>query len=170
MQVSPIVSSLRQDVRVASGGFTAIELLVTMAILAVLATLAAPSFTSMIERWRVVNTSEDMRSLIYFARSEAIKRGGGVEIKPNSPGDWNSGWIATHTGTTDPLQVANAPNTVAVTGVSSIKFDRWGMVAPPLPGIQFYPQGKTSADAASRRLCMSSGGRVRIVAGSTCST
>ena len=34
-------------------GFTAIELMVTIGIAAILAALAAPSFTGLMERWRV---------------------------------------------------------------------------------------------------------------------
>lgn len=56
-------------------GFTAIELLVTIAILAVLAALAAPSFTPSLERWRVMQATEQLKSTLYFARSEAIKQG-----------------------------------------------------------------------------------------------
>jgi type IV fimbrial biogenesis protein FimT len=60
-----------------SRGFTAIELMVTVAILAVLAGIAAPSFNPIIERWRVRQVSEELQSTLYFARSEAVKRGGG---------------------------------------------------------------------------------------------
>ena len=77
-------------------GFTAIELLVVIAVLAVLAALAAPSFVPLMEKWRVRQVSEALQSSLYFARSEAIKRGGGVAIHklPNAgtSADWSSGW------------------------------------------------------------------------------
>lgn len=87
-----------------SRGFTAIELMVTVAILAVLAGLAAPSFNPIIERWRVRQVSEELQSTLYFARSEAVKRGGGIAILRNTSTDgctisdtdtdaWNCGWL-----------------------------------------------------------------------------
>ena len=75
------LSRARHGSRALVRGFTAIELMVTVAILAVLAALAAPSFTSIIERWRVRDTVESMTSTLYYARSEAIKRGGGVVVR-----------------------------------------------------------------------------------------
>ncbi|WKL17176.1 GspH/FimT family pseudopilin [Comamonas testosteroni] len=87
-----------------SKGFTAIELMVTVAILAILAGIAAPSFNPIIERWRVRQISEELQSTLYFARSEAVKRGGGVTILRNTSTDgctisdtdtdvWNCGWL-----------------------------------------------------------------------------
>src|SRR2546427_6401346 len=35
--------------------------------------LAAPSFTPLMERWRVRQVAEDLQATIYFARSEALK-------------------------------------------------------------------------------------------------
>jgi len=85
-------------------GFTAIELLVTVVILGVLAALAGPSFTPLIERWRVRQAAEELQSTLYYARSEALKRGGRVAIQKlaNTSGgcqnaettqDWGCGWI-----------------------------------------------------------------------------
>ena len=59
-------------------GFTLLEVMLVVGVMGVLATLAAPSFTRLIEKWRVQQTVEVMKSTLYFARSEAIKRGGGV--------------------------------------------------------------------------------------------
>ena len=53
-------------------GFTAIELLVTVSVVAILAALAAPSFKPLIDRWRVRNALESMQSTLFLARSEAI--------------------------------------------------------------------------------------------------
>ena len=73
--------------RQAETGFTAIELLVTVAVVTILAALAAPSFKPLIDRWRVRDALESMQSTLYLARSEAIKRGGRIAIQklPNVP-------------------------------------------------------------------------------------
>lgn len=168
-------ASRRDDAR----GFTMIELMVTIAVLAILAAIAAPSFTSTIERWRVRGTIEDLQSSIYLARSEAIKRGGGIQIKPISGTDWSSGWKVVYTTATDlELQeVTVAPN-VSVRSkkendageesggddIAKITFDRWG-IPTPQPGFTV----KADQDRSAHRLCMSRGGRIRVVPGSSCS-
>ena len=161
-------------------GFTAIELMVVVAIVAVLAALAGPSFTPMIERWRVRQTAEALQSSIYLARSEAIKRGGGITI--DATGGWDQGWRVTHTqgATTTPLQEVPAPNQVAFeqqpTDKASTKLfvDRWGMVSTTSNGAAtttnflIYPTGKSESSNAIR-LCISAGGRIlQKAAGAAC--
>ena len=156
-------------------GFTAIELMVVVAIVAVLAALAGPSFTPMIERWRVRQTAEALQSSIYLARSEAIKRGGGITI--DATGGWDQGWRVTHTqgATTTPLQEVPAPSNVALTQAALQLFvDRWGMVSTTSNGAAtttnflIYPTGKSGSPNAIR-LCISAGGRIlQKAAGAAC--
>lgn len=47
-------------------GFTAIELMVVVSIIAVLAALAGPSFTQMIESWRVRDATESLSSTLFL--------------------------------------------------------------------------------------------------------
>ena len=156
-------------------GFTAIELMVVVAIVAVLAALAGPSFTPMIERWRVRQTAEALQSSIYLARSEAIKRGGGITI--DATGGWDQGWRVTHTqgATTTTLQEVPAPSNVALTQAALQLFvDRWGMVSTTNNGAAtttnflIYPTGKSGSPNAIR-LCISAGGRIlQKAAGAAC--
>lgn len=137
-------------------GFTAIELLVTVAIIAVLAALAAPSFTPIIERWRVRDATESLTTALYFARSEAIKVGGNIIIAKNSSDsgctssgntDWSCGWHvfydANNNGTQDICNTASTPNecdlktssnpsrlSITLAGSTGIiAINRWGMLA-----------------------------------------
>ena len=150
-------------------GFTAIELMVVVAIVAILAALAGPSFTPLIERWRVRSAAEDLTATIYFARSEAIKRGDGITI--DATGGWGNGWKVTHTlnGVTTDLQTSPAPTKVALAqnnGKVQIFIDRWGMLSETNGGgaaamsFPLYPTGKTGTDISAIRLCVASGGRI----------
>ena len=59
----------------ASCGVTLIELMVAVAIVAILATLAAPSMRSFIEALQLRSATNELEASISYARSEAIKRG-----------------------------------------------------------------------------------------------
>lgn len=167
-------------------GFTLIEVMVVVAIVAVLAALAAPSFTPLLERWRVRSAVEGLQSTLYFARSEAIKRGGNVIVQklPNgtngctlapTASDWGCGWsvctIATAAGTCTSsgsaiLQRFDAPSKVQVSrtsGGARIVLNRWGLVAGTFVGFSLVPDTKSTTDPAARGVCMSSGGRIRVI-------
>ena len=70
-------------------GLSLVELLVTIAILGILASIAAPSFQSMLERRRLIAATEGVYAHLQFARSEAVKFGRdanlNVSIKTGTP-------------------------------------------------------------------------------------
>lgn len=165
-------------------GFTAIELLVVIAILGTLAALAAPSFTPLIESWRVRQATEQLQSTLSFARSEAIKRGGRIVIQkiPNISGGctssgnaaWDCGWYVCEDtngngacNTAEPvLQRYETPPRVQVTRTSSgvsIAFNRWGLVNGTWIGFSLVPYDKSTTHPGARGVCMSSGGRIRVL-------
>jgi type IV fimbrial biogenesis protein FimT len=72
-------------------GFTLVELMIVIAILAVLLGVAAPAFRSFIVEQRLRATSADLRIAMMTARSEAVKRNRDVAVTPLS-GDWSNGW------------------------------------------------------------------------------
>lgn len=162
----------------ASHGFTAIELMVVVAIMAILAALAGPSFTPLIERWRARDAAETLTSTLYLARSEAIKRSGGITI--DATGGWNTGWKITHTqgGVTTDIKVNPAPSKISIAqsnGKTLLYVDRWGMLSETNGGaasamnFAVYPDGKTQTDAAAIRLCTTLGGRIaQVKQGAAC--
>lgn len=93
-------------------GFTLVELLVVIAIVAVLTTLAAPSFKRTIQSNTISSSVNGFLADLRYARSEAIRRGGGVVMcRSNNPeaasptcgsgsgtdgNGWVSGWIIFH--------------------------------------------------------------------------
>lgn len=81
-------------------GFTLIEILVTIGILAILLSAAAPSMRDMVLNNRVTSLTNDLLSDLAVARSEALKRGQRVVVCKNAGNDaacgngqWNMGWL-----------------------------------------------------------------------------
>lgn len=83
-------------------GFTLPELLITIAVSAVLASLAMPSLSAMVERNRISTTTNQLVSSLLLMRSEAAKRGFDVSIcAVDDTGaacdaaatDFSNGWI-----------------------------------------------------------------------------
>lgn len=179
------MSSTWPQARPGARGFTAIELMVVVAVLAVLATLAAPSFQFIVERWRVRQTVEGLHSTLQYARSEAVRRGGGVFIQKLPQGtngcslapqhaDWGCGWVvfADLNGNRrrDPqeeLQRFDTPAHILVTrsrSAATIGVDRWGQMGGlSAMGFAIAPSPRGTTSAAAKGLCVSSGGRIRIV-------
>jgi type IV fimbrial biogenesis protein FimT len=61
-------------------GFTLIEMLVTVAVVAVLLSLVAPSFTSTLARKRLEGVAAELSTDVQYARSEAAQRNAAVGI------------------------------------------------------------------------------------------
>ena len=59
-------------------GFTLLEIMVVLAIVAILATLAVPSFTRLIQSNTMSSNVNTFMADMRYARSESIRRGGGV--------------------------------------------------------------------------------------------
>jgi type IV fimbrial biogenesis protein FimT len=95
-----VSASLRKAVPSRALGFTLIELMVTVAIAAVLAGLAAPSMRDLIASNRLKSHTSALHTSLLLARSEAIKRNSRVVLckSPDgvtcvTAGDWQQGWV-----------------------------------------------------------------------------
>lgn len=88
------------DLRVAAG-FTLIEVLMVVTILAVLISITAPSMRSFMDAQVVKTPASDLYSTMVLARSEAIKRNTAIDIVPTEAVEWAQGWtVRTQSGGT----------------------------------------------------------------------
>ncbi|MCF8167416.1 MAG: GspH/FimT family pseudopilin [Rhodoferax sp.] len=86
-----------------SGGFTLIELMVVVAIAAILVSQAVPSLTATVRSIQLSTATSTFFSSLILTRSEAIKRNSRAVlcksfagIACSSSGGWEQGWIVFH--------------------------------------------------------------------------
>jgi type IV fimbrial biogenesis protein FimT len=79
-------------------GFTLVELMVVIAILAITFSLSIPAYKDLLLRQKINGQANQLFSIIYLARSEAIKRSSVVTICKSGNGQtcgaqWSEGWL-----------------------------------------------------------------------------
>jgi len=83
-------------------GVTLVELMVTIAVAAILLAVAVPGFLQIVQSNRLTSATNEFMAAINFARSEAIKRGQSVWLCKTADGaactlsgnEWETGWMA----------------------------------------------------------------------------
>jgi type IV fimbrial biogenesis protein FimT len=95
MRTSP---STRPGHRPGAGGFSLIELMVTLSVLAILVAIAIPNFIELSVRSNLSGYTNDFIAAVNYARSEAVRRGVPISLCKSSNGTactgaWSDGWI-----------------------------------------------------------------------------
>ena len=94
--------STRATVGRRQGGFTIIELMITVLVVAVLAAIAAPSFDNLIKRNRIDSIQSQLSAALAAARTAATTRNANVVVCASNPdqtacvennGSWSDGWL-----------------------------------------------------------------------------
>lgn len=81
-------------------GFTLVELMVTIAVLAILLAIGIPAFAPLIASNRLTSATNELVAALQTARTEAIRRNVRVTVCPAAPtatacsGAWRDGWMA----------------------------------------------------------------------------
>jgi type IV fimbrial biogenesis protein FimT len=136
-----------------TAGFTLIELIITIAIVAIMAAWAIPSFQTFIRDQRLITQSNDVISDVNLARSEAIRRGANITVCPTvdpsaaapvcaAANDWTTGRFIFLVTTGEVLKVreavsgSSAGNTLTA-DANSITFEPNGQMPRGTPEIEF---------------------------------
>jgi type IV fimbrial biogenesis protein FimT len=154
-----------------SEGFTLIELMITIVILAILLYVALPNFAVWMQNTQIRTAGEAVLNGMQLARAEAIRRNVNVELRM----DVSSGWTARLAGTGEVVQSriagegsATALVTITPAGAKTITFNSFGSIATNADGTPTITEIKIDspaiAAADSRELCVlvRAGGNVRL--------
>ena len=152
--------------------FTLIELLVTITVAAILASIAAPSFSSLIATQRTKSVATNLHLAMTIARSEATKRNANVTMSAKA-GGWVNGWTIFPSATaTNILQDYASTKGIAITATNSggaattsVVYQSSGRV---LGTVKFVITASAGGSAANRCVSVDLSGRPYVKAGTTC--
>ena len=165
-------------------GFSLVELMVVVAVLALLAAIAGPSMARLVDSTRLTAFSNDLLAAMYLARSEAIKRNeravlckASTAVACSDSGGWEQGWLVFH----DPNNngVRDAAETVIHYTQALPGGVRLTGNVPVANYISFTPSGRTrlingafqmgtltlckpAADTEGRQIVINNAGRPRV--------
>jgi type IV fimbrial biogenesis protein FimT len=165
-------------------GFNLTELLVVMAIVAILLGIGVPSYRFITNSYRMSSEANGLLGDLMYARAEAIKEGQGVTVCVSADGatcagtaTWQSGWVVFSNPNNSPnppagtiLRVQTAftgriPDTfVASGGVSAVTYNREGFatIAAGFPNTIITLHDSTANAAWTRCLTISPQGMLNV--------
>lgn len=109
-------------------GFSLPELIITIAIVGILSTLAVPAFREFMQSQKVRATASDLHLALLRARSEGIKRNTDITISPVA-GDWSDGWTTANPSVPGKFLDEHGSTKIAVAGPASVIYNRTGRIS-----------------------------------------
>jgi len=145
-------------------GLTLIELMITVAVLAVGLSLAAPSFTQQIANYRLRTASESIINGLNYARAEAVRRNSPVSFTLDASG---SGWAVAQVSPATELQRRPGGETSGITAASTtssraVTFTATGFVDNSGVRLSQINLSSTAPNTDTRRIDIFGGGLIRV--------
>lgn len=158
-----------------SGGFSLIELMITITIVSIFLFLSLPSFSAWLINSRIRNAAESIVSGLQLARNEAVRRNANVQFVKGAGTDssWTVSCVAVTPGCPDinPIQSratgegSSSGTTVTPSHGLTVVFNNFGMKSSPAVALINFTIDTTNLPAAESRdlrITVDAGGNVRM--------
>ena len=145
-------------------GVTLIELMITVAVLAIGLSLAAPSFTQQIANYRLRTATESIINGLNYARAEAVRRNSPVSFTLDASG---SGWAVAQVSPAATLQSRANGDSPGITAASTtasraVTFTATGFVDNSGVRMSQINLSSAAANTDARRIDIFGGGLIRV--------
>lgn len=110
-------------------GFTLVELLIAVAVVAILAEIAMPSLQSLIASQTVKTAASTLQFALLRTRAESLKRNTNVTLAPATAGQWNAGWNVINPADGSSLSTYGAVSNVTVAGPATVVYQSSGRLS-----------------------------------------
>lgn len=152
----------------ANRGFTLVELMVTVAILAIILGIAFPNMRELIINGRITTQTNELISSLSLARSEAIKRGLDVSVCAANGAGLAGGWFivpgADCGAAVTPLVRHEVLIDLGITGdVASLRFNSRGGLVGGEKTLTLTPKDCPAGSERAREISILGSGRVAVV-------
>ncbi len=137
-------------------GFTIVELVVALSVLAMLVTLAIPMYGNFVATNRTRAAAYSLVSALTLARSEAVKRNSAVSVLPLAAG-WQAGWEVDFGGT-KLARNEPAPSLTLIGPVAGVSYQPNGRLSTP--GMVLFRV--SAATGYTRCVLIDPGGRAKL--------
>lgn len=174
--------------QVTAKGFTLVEMMITVVVMAILLAIAVPAFRDLISSTRLSSQTNDMLADIALARSESARRNQRVTFCASSNGtscsttasDWGVGWIIFSDANADALVTAGDDEIIKIRSASSGNNTIVSSGLPSAGLLQFRPSGGVvsagvfvvcesgHAGTYGRSIAISASGATKLQRGQTC--
>ena len=150
-----------------NAGFSLIELMVSVVVLGILASIAVPSFQAWIRNTQIRNAAESIANGLQRARAEAVSRNTNTSFVMGTDSSWTIS-VVNPASTIDQRLASegskNVTRTVLPTGATTVTFSNVGLVVPNADASNSITQVDLVAAGGSQnlRVTIGTGGNARM--------
>ncbi len=147
-------------------GFSMTELLITLAVAAILTTIAVPSFNELIATKKAQMCASDLYVALAKTRSEAVTLNNNAKLQPNA-GGWSAGWQILDVNN-KALDNHAAEAAVTIVGPAAVTYGASGRLPAGAAAPMFVISTTSGATVNYQCVSVNLGGRPYMTAAAAC--